>query len=107
MITSDTPSEVSATVGDSVSIECTASGRPLPSLSWHNDGVQINTSGRISITSDAVNSTFINSVLTVSSVTLDDEAVYTCTAMNILPNGTVTRSTSFTLDVSTISTPCK
>ena len=98
-IINDIPEKLSTIVGDSASIECSASGRPLPSLSWYKDGVQLNTSERISITSNAVNSTHIDSVLTVSSVTHDDEAVYTCTATNILPNGTVTHSSSFTLDV--------
>ena len=99
MITSDTPSEVSVTVGDSVSIECSASGRPLPSLSWYQDGVQLNTSERIDITSNAVNSTHVDNVLTVSSVTHDDEAVYTCTATNILPNGVMPHSIDITLEV--------
>ena len=99
MVSSNTPSKVSVNFGAPISIECLASGRPLPSLSWYKDGAELNTSGPISITRNAVNSTHIDSVLTVSSVTYDDEAVYTCTATNILPNGMVTHSVNITLKV--------
>ena len=95
------PINVSASVGDSVSINCSASGRPLPSLSWYKDEVQLDISGRITITDYVINFTHIDSVLTVSSVTYDDEGVYTCNATNTLPNEIiVVRSISFTVNVS-------
>ena len=94
------PDKLNVTAGDSVSISCAASGNPLPSISWRKDGVQLSSSRHIDITSNSVNSTFVNSVLTIISVKYYDKAVYTCTAKNTLPNNRIAvYSANITLDV--------
>ena len=97
----DAPKEIKKTVGDLASISCSARGRPLPSLLWYRNGTRLstNTSKHLNITHNVLNSHRIKSNLAVGPVTLDDEAVYTCTASNTLPNGTFALSASVKLDI--------
>ena len=93
------PNEVSENFGSSITIDCSASGKPTPSLIWYKDGVELTSSGRITITNTTINSTHVQSVLVISSLMDEDEATYKCTGTNTLPNGTVSHSISFTLNV--------
>ena len=73
----------------------------MPSISWYRDGVQLNTSESIGIDiNSTVNSTHIESILTINPVAIDDDgAVYVCTASNTLPDGIYAHSIFFTLDI--------
>ena len=90
---SELPAVVGANVGYSASIVCSASGTPTPSISWTKDGAQVAAS---MVSTIQVNSTYVQSTVTIVSASTADHGQYTCTAFNVLPNGTVTQSTTFT-----------
>lgn len=55
--------------GNNVSISCDVTGFPTPSVEWTKDGVSLGAEG---------------SILTLSSVNVDDTGLYTCTATSPL-----------------------
>ena len=64
---------------------CTASGYPLPALSWSRGGVSLNNGSRFIIYEERVTwseVTSVQSTLEISSVEPDDAAQYTCVANN-------------------------
>ena len=93
------PNEVSKSFGSSITIDCSAFGKPTPSLTWYKDGVELTSTGRITITNTTTNSTHVQSILVITSLMDGDEATYKCIGTNTLPNGIATQSISFTLNV--------
>ena len=93
VVISELPSVVGANVGYSANIVCSASGIPTPSIFWTKDGTVVAAS---MISTIPVNSTYIQSTLTIQSASTTDHGQYTCTASNQLANGIVTQSTTFT-----------
>ena len=87
--------------GQTVSVQCTVRGKPQPTITWYKDSVLINslTYPDIQIITTVVDNTTLQSEITITSITDTDEAIYTCSGSNILPNGTVTNIKSFTLEV--------
>ena len=67
------PIEVTSLIGDSVMFSCTATGIPIPTITWSSD-----TDGDI-ITNTA---TILNMTTIYSDVQVDDFTNYTCTAEN-------------------------
>ena len=98
---SNLPGIVSENYGQTVSVQCTVRGKPQPTITWYKDSVLINslTYPDIQITTTAVDNTTLKSEITITSITDTDEAIYTCSGSNILPNGTVINIRSFTLEV--------
>ena len=90
---SELPAVIGANVGYSPSVVCSAFGTPTPSISWTKDGAAVASS---MISTMQVNNTYVQSTLTIVSASTTDHGQYTCTASNQLPNGTVTKSTTFT-----------
>ncbi|KAJ8413768.1 hypothetical protein AAFF_G00063660 [Aldrovandia affinis] len=76
---SETPGDVTANIGENVTLPCVARGFPSPVVTWHGlDGQLIPTrpnrnSGTLQLESGA---------LLIQSVWLDDEGLYTCEAEN-------------------------
>ena len=95
------PDIVSEFLWQTVSVQCTVRGKPQPIITWYKDSVLINslTYPDIQISTKAVDSKTVQSKITIISITDTDEAIYTCSGSNILPNGTVTNIKSFTLEV--------
>ena len=94
------PSAYSEYHGSQVTARCYASGKPTPTgVNWYKDGALLSNGGQYSIVQTTIDSTNISSLLTIDSLTESDEGMYTCSGTNVLPNGTVTDSSSFTLTV--------
>uniref|UniRef100_A0A5S6QID3 Ig-like domain-containing protein n=1 Tax=Trichuris muris TaxID=70415 RepID=A0A5S6QID3_TRIMR len=72
-----TPQNVVALEGAKATLECEATGYPLPSIVWTRNGRTLPVSQRISVD-------FSGTVLTISSVGPDDAGEYTCFAANRL-----------------------
>ena len=98
---SNLPDIVSEYYGQTVSVYCTVTGKPQPTVTWYKDSVLINslTYPDIQITTTVVDNTTVQSGITITSITDTDEGTYTCSGSNILPNGTVTNIRSFTLEM--------
>ena len=98
---SNSPDIVSEYYGQTVSVHCTVRGKPQPTVTWYKDSVLINslTCSNIQVTTTVVDSTTVQSGITITSITDTNEGTYTCSGLNILPNGTVTNNRSFTLEV--------
>ena len=72
-----TPSKtVTISPGDTISLHCTATGRPAPKLSWHHDGHQLKTDNFRSILANGT-------LLLYEAESGRDGGVYTCKAQNI------------------------
>ena len=74
--------------GESASLTCQATGRPVPTISWYfNNALLVN--GAKYITFEAsVNTTTISSTLTIMSVQSSDVGTYTCNATNVVSTDT-------------------
>ena len=67
-----------ATAGD-VTLMCSASGYPVPSISWTHNGTAVNESDRITIIQES-NTRSSTSVLSISAAVANDSGEYTCIA---------------------------
>ena len=83
-----------ADVSETVSFTCSASGIPLPDISWYRNGYLLNTSSD-NITETA-NMTSVTSVLVLSDLILSDAGQYICNASHP-DSGTETREFTFTI----------
>ena len=73
---------------DNVTINCSATGYPLPSLQWTRNGMGL-TDERFTITSiqcaaDCLVDARVTISLMIRNASMGDIDMYTCTAMNIL-----------------------
>jgi len=71
-------------VNDNATFTCTATGIPLPTITWMNGSIMLMGSDMI------INSTTILSTLTLSNLQDDDFENYTCTATNMFGSDNVT-----------------
>ena len=75
-----------AIIGDSVMFTCTATGMPLPTITWSSERKH-----SIEATDDIISDANIKvSTLTLSSLQDDDFDNYTCTATNIFGSDNIT-----------------
>ena len=65
---------------------------------WYKDGVELTSSNHLTIT-NTTNGSYVQRILTISSLIEADEGIYKCIATNKLPNGTATQSSSLKLEV--------
>ena len=91
----ESPMDTVANISDSVSFTCSASGIPLPSISWFKDDLPLDPdSVNITVTT---NGTFsVSSVLTLDSLQLSDAGVYSCNASHET-SGTAISQFTFTV----------
>uniref|UniRef100_A0A3P8SNR4 Uncharacterized protein n=1 Tax=Amphiprion percula TaxID=161767 RepID=A0A3P8SNR4_AMPPE len=77
ILDSDHPSEVSAPMGEELTLECRANGIPTPRLSWLKDGVTLEASDtrHIAVTPDG-------STLTLLRLSPEHSGTYTCLAVS-------------------------
>ncbi len=68
---------VNVTIGSAATLSCTASGNPMPGLTWSHDGQQLTTSGRFLISSD-------QRMLSILDAQMEDEGEYVCRASSNL-----------------------
>ena len=73
--------------GDTASFTCQAIGEPVPTISWYFNGAYPNGATH-TISETSVNTTIINSTLTIMSVESSDVGTYTCNATNLVSSDT-------------------
>ena len=74
----DFPMDTTANITDTILLTCSASGIPLPDISWFKDGSPLDPSANITESTDGAD--MITSVLTLSDLVLTDAGVYSCNA---------------------------
>ena len=78
------PINTPGVLGGSVMFTCTATGIPLPTITWMDENIILMGSDMI------INDTAIQSTLTLSNLQDDDFDNYTCTATNMFGSDNVT-----------------
>ena len=77
--------------GGAASFSCQATGEPVPTISWYFNGIPISNDtdvDKYDISETSVNTTTINSTLTIMSVESSDAGTYTCNATNVVSSDT-------------------
>ena len=76
--------------GDTASFTCQATGGPVPTISWYFNGTLVDEANimKYTISETSVNTTTINSILTIMSVESSDVGTYTCNATNVVSSDT-------------------
>ena len=76
--------------GDTVSFTCQATGGPVPTISWYFNSAPVDEANmmKYTISMTSVNTTTINSTLTIMSVESSDVGTYTCNATNVVSSDT-------------------
>ena len=74
--------------GDTASFTCQATGEPVPTISWYFNGAILVNGMEHMISIMALNTTTINSTLTIMNVQSSDVGTYTCDATNIISTDT-------------------
>ena len=92
------PKVISRNHGSDLTITCNATGRPVPTLSWLKGGNTLQTAQGIEVTTTTLSDT-VYSILSITSIKDEHQGMYTCLASNALPNGTLTHTSSFTLNI--------
>ena len=85
--------------GATITVECIAHGKPQPDLNWYIGGTVVNDSN-INVINTVVDENTVKSVITISGLISGNEGSYQCIGKNRLPNGNITSSQLFALDVS-------
>ena len=70
--------------GDIASFTCQATGEPVPIISWYFNGALLADGATHTISETSVNTTTINSRLTIMNVQSSDVGTYTCNATNVV-----------------------
>lgn len=68
--------------GDKLELKCEVTGYPVPTVTWHKDGVLLNNTERISF--QAYKDT-ASGQLRIFDLSNDDDGNYTCVAENTVP----------------------
>ena len=74
--------------GDTASFTCQATGGTVPTISWYFNGTLLADGATYTISETSVNTTTINSILTIMSVRSSDVGTYTCNATNVVSSDT-------------------
>ena len=86
------PRNVSTASGDPITMTCSASGIPRPTVRWYklseNSNLPLPASVNHQISVDLIGAIVLSSHLTISVTLLDDVASYFCAANNIIGSAT-------------------
>ena len=76
--------------GGTASFTCQATGGAVPTISWYFNGAPVDEANmmKYTISMTSVNTTTINSTLTIMSVESSDVGTYTCNATNVVSSDT-------------------
>ena len=76
--------------GGIASFTCQATSGPVPTISWYFNGAPVDEANlmKYTISMMSVNTTTINSILTIMSVESSDVGTYTCNATNVISSDT-------------------
>ncbi len=95
------PADTNTSVGNSLSLACTAAGIPRPSIAWSRGGVPL-VSGPYNITEGSFSNETSHhtvSVLHLCDLLVPDSGQYTCTASNSIAEGTAISTAFLVLQV--------
>ncbi|XP_054713433.1 cell adhesion molecule Dscam2-like [Uloborus diversus] len=87
-VTEDAPTfiftfpELATHPGSSISLKCSASGNPLPQITWLVDGYSIPEAYHIRVGDYVSDERTVNSYVNITSVTVEDGGTYHCIAQN-------------------------
>ena len=83
------PASISKLFSETLILQCTAVGLPIPTISWLKDNQIVPTSPRVTIENSTTNDNAGNvvSILIISQLMGLDEGEYSCKAENTLPAG--------------------
>ena len=70
--------------GTTASFTCQATGEPAPTIGWYFNNTILANGAKHTISETSVNTTTINSTLTIMSVESSDVGTYTCNATNVV-----------------------
>ena len=70
--------------GENAFFTCQATGEPVPTISWYFNNTLLANGTEYTISEMSVNTTTINSTLTIMSVESSDVGTYTCNATNVI-----------------------
>ena len=70
--------------GEIASFTCQATGGPVPTINWYFNNALLANGAKHTISETSVNTTTINSILTIMSVESSDVGTYTCNATNVV-----------------------
>ncbi|XP_020818493.1 protein amalgam [Drosophila serrata] len=76
--------KVAQMVSHTAELECSVQGYPAPSVVWHRNGVQLQSSRQHEVSTTASSSEITTSVLRIDSVSVEDFGDYYCNATNKL-----------------------
>lgn len=65
-----------------LSLKCVATGSPLPQINWQLDGAPIGENHRVRVGDFVSNDGLVNSFVNITSITVREGGLYTCTASN-------------------------
>ncbi|XP_053207473.1 cell adhesion molecule DSCAM-like isoform X2 [Panonychus citri] len=68
--------------GSRLSLKCSASGSPLPQITWTLDGYPIGEQLRVRVGDYVTTEGTVNSFVNITSITIDEGGLYTCLATN-------------------------
>ena len=91
----ESPMDTTADISETVSFTCSASGIPLPDISWFKDNSPLDPDV-VNITTTTNGTSSISSVLVLSDLVLSDAGQYSCNASHPI-SGTDIRYFNFTL----------
>ena len=74
--------------GNMATFICQATGRPVPSISWHYNNILLVNGTEYMISEMSLNTTTISNALTIMSVESSDVGTYTCNATNVASSDT-------------------
>ena len=74
--------------GTTASFICQATGKPAPTIGWYFNNILLANGTKHTISETSVNTTTINSTLTIMSVESSDVGTYTCNATNVVSSDT-------------------
>ena len=74
--------------GENAFFTCQATGEPVPTISWYFNNTLLANGTEYTISEMSVNTTTINSTLTIMSVESSDVGTYTCNATNVVSTDT-------------------
>ncbi len=92
----ESPPDTVADISDQVTFNCSASGVPLPTISWYRDGSPLDPAN-FNISETTIGMDSVSSVLILGSLVLSDAGTYSCNASNEV-SGTDTRQFTFTIE---------
>ena len=77
------PADKTENLNRTVQFVCSAYGEPTPNIRWYRDGELLNTSSRIRIDINEIDSQTVLSLLNIQDTVISDGGMYSCVGENV------------------------